>query len=111
MNVLAPNEALVAVGVEIHIVEAVGMRNVALPSIEIKMMRQKFEQQWSVRKTQASEAEQYRLLGMLREASLNRPHLHLGLGVSSDLGEDRPCFFDLTALGKPARAFRHEKHP
>jgi len=54
VNVLAPNEAVVAIGVEIHIAEAVGMMNIALPSIVIKMMRQKFEQQWSVRKTQAS---------------------------------------------------------
>ena len=81
MNVLAPNEALVAVGVEIHIVEAVGMRNVALPSIEIKKMRQRFEQQWSVRKTQASEAEQCRLLGMLREASLSLEARLEGLGL------------------------------
>jgi flagellar motor switch protein FliM len=70
LNVLAPNEAVVAIGVEIRIAEAVGMMNIALPSIVIKMMRQKFEQQWSVRKTQASEAEQSRFLGMLRDASL-----------------------------------------
>jgi flagellar motor switch protein FliM len=70
VNVLAPNEAVVAIGVEIRIAEAVGMMNIALPSIVIKMMRQKFEQQWSVRKTHASEAEQGRLLGMLLGASM-----------------------------------------
>lgn len=43
MNVLAPNEAVVAVGVEIHIAEAVGLMNIAVPSIVIKMMRQKFD--------------------------------------------------------------------
>lgn len=66
VNVLAPNEA---VGVEIHIAEAVGMMNIAVPSIVIKMMRQKFDQQWSVHKTQASEGEQARLVGILRSPS------------------------------------------
>jgi flagellar motor switch protein FliM len=42
-----------------------------MPSIVIKMMRQKFDQQWSVRKTHASVAEQARMLRMLRESSLS----------------------------------------
>src|SRR5580693_4242362 len=50
--------------------DTVGMMNIALPSIVIKMMRQKFDQQWLVRKTQATEAEQARGLRMLRDASL-----------------------------------------
>jgi len=41
-----------------------------MPSIVIKMMRQKFDQQWSVRKTHASVAEQLRVLAVLREGSL-----------------------------------------
>jgi len=45
------------------------MMNIAMPSIVIKMMRQKFDQQWSVRKTHASEAEQRRVLRVLRQAS------------------------------------------
>ena len=50
LHLLAPNEAVVAIGVEIRIGETVGMMNIAMPSIIIKMMRQKFDQQWSVRK-------------------------------------------------------------
>jgi flagellar motor switch protein FliM len=65
---LAPNEAVVAVGVEVRIGDTVGMMNIAMPSIVIKMMRQKFDQQWSVRKTQPSEAEQARLLRVLRSS-------------------------------------------
>jgi len=56
--------------VEIRIGETVGMMNIAMPSIVIKMMRQKFDQQWSVRKTHASAGEQARVLRLLREASL-----------------------------------------
>ena len=70
LHILAPNEAVVAVGVEIRIGETVGMMNIAMPSIVIKMMRQKFDQQWSVRKTHASAGEQARVLRLLREASL-----------------------------------------
>jgi len=39
-----------------------------MPSIIIKMMRQKFDQQWSVRKTHASVAEQARVLRLLRDS-------------------------------------------
>ncbi len=70
LHILAPNEAVVAIGIEVRIGETVGMMNIALPSIVIKMMRQKFDQQWSVRKTHASVAEQARVLRMLRDSYL-----------------------------------------
>jgi flagellar motor switch protein FliM len=71
LHILAPNEAVVAIGVEVHIGDAVGMMNIALPSIVIKMMRQKFDQQWSMRKTRASDGEQARVLKLLREAVIS----------------------------------------
>ncbi|MDE3164857.1 MAG: flagellar motor switch protein FliM [Acidobacteriota bacterium] len=72
LHVLAPNEAVVSIGIEVRIGETVGMMNIAMPSIVIKMMRQKFDQQWSVvRKTQASENEQARVLRVLRGASMS----------------------------------------
>jgi flagellar motor switch protein FliM len=70
LHILAPNEAVVAIAVEVRIGSTVGMMNIAMPSIVIKMMRQKFDQQWSVRKTHASEAEQDRVLRILRGAGL-----------------------------------------
>jgi flagellar motor switch protein FliM len=70
LHILAPNEAVVAIGIEVRIGESVGMMNIAMPSIVIKMMRQKFDQQWSVRKTHASVAEQARVLRLLRESDL-----------------------------------------
>ena len=70
LHILAPNEAVVSVGIEIRVGDTVGMMNIAMPSIVIKMMRQKFDQQWSVRKTHASENEQARILRILREASI-----------------------------------------
>jgi flagellar motor switch protein FliM len=71
LHILAPNEAVVAIGIEVRIGESVGMMNIAMPSIVIKMMRQKFDQQWSVRKTHASVAEQARVLRLLRESDLS----------------------------------------
>ena len=70
LHILAPNEAVVSIGVEVRIGETVGMMNIAMPSIVIKMMRQKFDQQWSVRKTHASQTEQTRVLRLLRGARL-----------------------------------------
>ena len=70
LHILAPNEAVVAIAVEVRIGETVGMMNIAMPSIVIKMMRQKFDQQWSLRKTHASQAEEERVLRFLRDASL-----------------------------------------
>jgi flagellar motor switch protein FliM len=71
LHILAPNEAVVSIGIEVRIGESVGMMNIAMPSIVIKMMRQKFDQQWSVRKTHASVAEQARVLRLLRDAFLS----------------------------------------
>jgi flagellar motor switch protein FliM len=70
LHLLAPNEAVVSIGVEVRIGETVGMMNMAMPSIVIKMMRQKFDQQWSVRKTHANAAEQLLVLRTLREGKL-----------------------------------------
>jgi flagellar motor switch protein FliM len=70
LHLLAPSEAVVAVGVEMRLGEAVGMMNIAMPSIVIKMMRQKFDQQWSVRKTHNTESDQNRILNLLRQTTL-----------------------------------------
>ena len=70
LQILAPNEAVVAIGVEIRIGDCTGMMNIAMPAIIIKMMRQKFEQQWLVRKAESSENEQERMLRFLKEATV-----------------------------------------
>src|SRR2546421_9706892 len=52
MQILAPNEAVVAVSMEARIGENAGMMNIGIPSIIVKMLRHKFDQQWSLRKTE-----------------------------------------------------------
>lgn len=71
LRVLAPTEAVVAVGIEIRIGDNLGMMNIAVPSIIAKMMRQKFDQQWSMRRTQSTEAEQDAMLGRVRHSRID----------------------------------------
>jgi flagellar motor switch protein FliM len=71
LQILAQNEAVVAIGIEVRIGEASGMMNLGIPSIVIKMLRQKFDQHRTVRKTLASEGEQERILKLVRPALLH----------------------------------------
>jgi flagellar motor switch protein FliM len=71
LQVLAPNEAIVAISIEVRIGDSTGMMNIGMPSIIIKMLRQKFDQQWSLRKTESTEAEQARILRLIRPARIN----------------------------------------
>jgi flagellar motor switch protein FliM len=68
LQAMAPSEAVVAVGLEMRIGESTGLMNFAMPSLMIKMMRQKFDQQWSVRKAPSSKEEQQRILRLLQPA-------------------------------------------
>jgi flagellar motor switch protein FliM len=60
----------VAVAIEIRIGDSIGMMNIAMPSIIIKMMRQKFDQQWTLRKSASTDEEQANVLNLLRTAEL-----------------------------------------
>jgi flagellar motor switch protein FliM len=71
LQMLAPNEAVVAISMEIRIGEMTGIMNLGIPSITIKMLRQKFDQQWSVRKTRATEEDHARVFRLLQAASIN----------------------------------------
>ena len=82
LQILAPNEAIVSIGLEIRVGDNMGMMNIGLPSIIVKMLRQRFDQQWSVRKD-TNEAEQERILRLLRptrlrlDARLKGPSLNM----------------------------------
>ncbi|MGD1070111.1 MAG: flagellar motor switch protein FliM [Bryobacteraceae bacterium] len=78
LQILAPTEAVVAVAIEIRIGDAVGMMNIAMPSIIIKMMRQKFDQQWSLRKSASTDLEQSRILDLIRTSRLQSEVLLAG---------------------------------
>jgi flagellar motor switch protein FliM len=71
LQVMAPNEAVVVSSIEIRIGDmASGLINIAIPSILVKMLRQKFDQQWSVRRTEVTEEEQARVLRHVRNSNV-----------------------------------------
>ena len=47
------------------------MMNIGIPSIIIKMLRQKFDQGWTNRRTAASEDEQARVMRLIRPARVH----------------------------------------
>lgn len=93
LQILAPNEAVVAIGIEIRIGENSGTLTLAIPSINIKMIGQKFDQQWSLRKTEPTEAEQQRVLKLIRgseaelDARLRGPSLKVRDLLEMDVGD------------------------
>ncbi len=68
LQIMAPNEAVVAIALEVRIAENTGMINIGMPSIVIKMLRQRFDQQWSVRRFESTAEDQARILGLLKPA-------------------------------------------
>ena len=65
---LGPMDAVVAIGMEFRINDRVGMINLAMPSITIKTMVQKCNQEEPMTQAEPSEADQQRLLKLLNRA-------------------------------------------
>jgi len=70
LQVLDPKEAFVSTGIEMRIGGAIGLLNLAIPSLILKMMRSKFEHQVSRRGGRLNENDQARILRLLRPAAL-----------------------------------------
>lgn len=81
LQVMAQNEAVVAISIEVRIGDTSGMLNLGIPSIIVKMLRQKIDAHRTVRKTQSTEEEHVRVLRLVRpaavrlDACLNGPKL------------------------------------
>lgn len=93
LRVLGPQEPVVAVGTEIQIGEAVGRINFAIPSVIIRMMRQKFDQQSMSRKSESDPERRAVTLRRLRpsllklEASLSGREISLRDLVSLEVDD------------------------
>jgi len=70
LQILAQNEAVVAISIEVRIGDTSGMMNLGIPSIIVKMLRQKIDAHRTVRKTQATEEEHARVLRLIRPAAV-----------------------------------------
>jgi flagellar motor switch protein FliM len=55
---------------EIRIGDVAGMMNVGIPSILIKMLRQKFDQQWSIRRSESTEEDRERLYSLIEKSQI-----------------------------------------
>ena len=69
LQILSPNEAVVAISIELRVGEIAGMMNIGIPSIIIKMLGQRMDQH-GVRRTELTEGEQSRILRLLRPAAI-----------------------------------------
>lgn len=70
LHVLPPNEAIVSIATEVQIGETSGMMNIGVPSSIVKLLRQKFDQQWSPRRATIADEEGSRMLERVRDASM-----------------------------------------
>lgn len=68
LQVMAPNEAILAIAIEIRLGDSIGCMNIAMPSLMIKTLRHRFDHQRSMRKTEAPPEEQARVLDLIRPA-------------------------------------------
>jgi len=69
IQVMAPNEAIVVIATEVQLGETSGMMNIGIPSSVVKLLRQKFDIQWSARKTSMSD-ESARILSLVHHSQL-----------------------------------------
>jgi flagellar motor switch protein FliM len=92
-RVLAPQEAVVAIGIEMRIGDVTGMMNLAIPSVILKMMRQKFDQQWTARKVETDPARRMGILKKIRagtvrlEATMDAPSISIRDLISLEAGD------------------------
>ena len=83
LQFMAPTEALVAISMEVRVGESTGMMNIAIPSIIMKMLRQRFEQGWTNRRSESTDGDQERVFRLVLpsavtlEARLQGPTLRM----------------------------------
>lgn len=88
-----PTEAVVAIAIELHIGETVGMVNLAIPSLTLKTMGQRFDQQWTSHRTEnpaielAIRQKLARHLKMTLECEFSRAMIGLGDLLSLSPGD------------------------
>ncbi|MBC7924424.1 MAG: flagellar motor switch protein FliM [Bryobacteraceae bacterium] len=71
LHVLPPNEAVVSIATEIQIGDTSGMMNIGIPSSIVKQLRHNFDQQWTARRSSATEDEIERTLALVSGASVD----------------------------------------
>lgn len=83
MEVLPPNEAIVTIATEIQLAEMSGMMNIGIPSSVVKLLRHRFDQQWTTRRNSGAE-EAAKMLGRICESTIAVDARMEGSSVSFD---------------------------
>jgi flagellar motor switch protein FliM len=65
LQILAPSEAVVAISIEVRLGDLSGMMNIGIPSIIVKMLRQRFDQQWSLRRGESKDEDHARVFRLI----------------------------------------------
>jgi flagellar motor switch protein FliM len=92
-----PTEAVVAVAMEIRVGESVGMVNLAIPSLTLKTMGQKFDQQWTAHKAEnpATELAIKRKLAQSLQLTVECQYSHTTMGLKDLLSLSAGDVFSL----------------
>lgn len=88
-QIVSPAETVIAVHFEIRIGENSGMMNLCLPSRVLKLLRNKFDQQWNSRRHKTSSSEVEKLYEMVKGVSVP---------VSSEIRSARLTMDDLLKI-------------
>ena len=112
LQILSPNEAVVAISMEVRVGEVTGMMNIGIPSMVVKALRDKFNQQWITRSRESTAQDQSRVSKLIRnsqvkvEGRMVGPHMRLRDLV--DVQEHDVIVFDFP-VGKPLDLFMNGK--
>lgn len=82
LRAIPRSDAVVAIAIELAMGEATGMLNLAIPSIAIKMLRQRFESQSGTRRRASTDSGRARVANLIRKARLASEALLEGPGLT-----------------------------
>lgn len=71
LQILSPNEAVVAISMEVRVGETTGMMNIGIPSMVVKALRDKFNQQWMMRSRESTQQDQNRVFSLIRRSQVD----------------------------------------
>lgn len=71
LQILSPNEAVLATSLEIRIGQHLGVMNIGFPSLVVHMLRQKFARQATMHRPRSTEHDPVRMLQLVKSSSVN----------------------------------------
>jgi flagellar motor switch protein FliM len=106
-HVMAPAEAVIVIAIDMRVGQVSGLLNLAIPSLFIKRLRDRFEQLQTVIKAQVSEADQLRMAKLIQEVVLEFTAVLDGGAISAralvDLEPGQVLLFD-HPIDRPVKA-------